>query len=100
MLHKYGADYRVIFVGDATMSPYEIAYPGGAVEHWNAEAGAVWMQRIKSVYRHLVWLNPQPEAYWHTIPSCLLTQELVDERMFPLTVAGLEQAIRALRKQH
>jgi uncharacterized protein with von Willebrand factor type A (vWA) domain len=99
LMHKYGPDYKVIFVGDATMSPYEIAYPGGSVEHWNKEPGSVWMDRMKETYKNLVWLNPQPEQYWDTIPSCQMAKENVDDRMFPLTVAGIDKAIKALRKK-
>jgi hypothetical protein len=99
VMHTYGPDYRLIFVGDATMSPYEIVYPGGSVEHWNEEAGAVWMARMLDCYRHAVWLNPEPEPRWEHTPSIHLTRELIGERMFPLTIAGLDQAIRALRRQ-
>ncbi|MGB5245835.1 MAG: VWA domain-containing protein [Woeseia sp.] len=94
--HKYGADYKLIFVGDATMSPYEIVYPGGSVEHWNEEAGAVWIQRLLKTFPKAVWLNPEPRSRWDYTPSIKLTRELLDDRMFPLTVAGLDEAIRAL----
>jgi hypothetical protein len=97
MLRTFNADYRVVIVGDATVSPYEILQPGGSVEHWNPEAGAVWMQRLTAHFPRLVWLNPEPEDRWHYTPSIRIAQELVGERMFPLTLAGLDRAIRALR---
>lgn len=94
--HKYGADYKLIFVGDATMSPYEIVYPGGSVEHWNEEAGAAWIQRLLKTFPKAVWLNPEPRERWDYTPSIKLTRELLDDRMFPLTVSGLDDAIRKL----
>ncbi|MEM7210148.1 MAG: VWA domain-containing protein [Pseudomonadota bacterium] len=100
VLRTYAADYKIIFVGDATMSPYEIAYPGGSVEHWNEESGEVWMRRFLTVYPHAVWLNPVPEQRWPRIPSVRMTRELVDDRMFPLTLDGLDRAIKALRKKN
>lgn len=97
VLHKYGRDYKVIFVGDATMSPYEILYEGGSVEHWNKESGATWMQRVLEAYPNLVWLNPNEQEYWQYTHSVQLTQELVGaERMFPMTLAGLDNAMKAL----
>jgi uncharacterized protein len=99
VLRTYSADYRVIFVGDATMSPYEIVQPGGSVEHWNAEAGAVWMQRIRAAFPRLVWLNPEPQERWDYVPSVRLTRELIGERMFPLTLAGLDAAMAELRRR-
>jgi uncharacterized protein len=96
VLHTYGHDYKLIFVGDATMSPYEIAYPGGSVEHNNDEPGAVWMKRLLDVYAHAVWLNPQPEERWGYYDSIGLVRELTGDRMFPLTLAGLEAAMREL----
>src|SRR3954447_7031453 len=96
VLHTYGHDYKLIFVGDATMSPYEIAYPGGSVEHNNDEPGAVWMKRLLDVYAHAVWLNPQPEDRWGYYDSIGLVRELTGDRMFPLTLAGLEAAMREL----
>ncbi len=98
MLRTFNADYRVVIVGDATMSPYEILQPGGSVEHWNPEAGAVWMQRLTAHFPRLVWLNPEPEDRWQYTPSIRIAQQLVSERMFPLTLAGLDRAIRALRE--
>ncbi len=94
--HKYGADYKLIFVGDATMSPYEIVYAGGSVEHWNEEPGAVWIKRLLNTYPKAVWLNPEPRERWEYTPSTKLVRELMDDRMYPLTVAGLDDAIREL----
>jgi len=96
VLHTYGHDYKLIFVGDATMSPYEIAYPGGSVEHNNDEPGAVWMKRLLDVYAHAVWLNPQPEDRWGYYDSIGLVRELTGDRMFPLTLGGLEAAMREM----
>jgi uncharacterized protein len=99
VLHKYTPDYKVIFVGDATMSPYEIVHPGGSVEHWNEEAGAVWFKRVMDVFPRLVWLNPEPESHWDYTPSIQVTNELLGkERMFPMTLSGLEQAMRRLTR--
>ena len=100
VLHKYPHDYKVIFVGDATMSPYEITYPGGSVEHTNEEAGAVWLQRVLGVYHQTIWLNPQPEAVWDYHESIRVTRQLLGERMFPLTLDGLDRGMRLLTKAH
>jgi len=94
--HKYGPDYKLVFVGDATMSPYEIVYAGGSVEHWNEEPGAVWIKRLLNTYPKAVWLNPEPRQRWDFTPSTKLVRELMDDRMYPLTVAGLDDAIREL----
>jgi len=100
VLHKYGHDYKVIFVGDASMSPYEITHPGGSVEHFNEEAGAVWMQRLTNTYPAAAWLNPVPEQHWGYSQSIALVRELMNGRMFPLTLDGLDAAMRTLsRKQ-
>jgi uncharacterized protein with von Willebrand factor type A (vWA) domain len=96
VLHKYGHDYKVIFVGDATMSPYEITYPGGSVEHWNEEAGAVWVDRVTQIYPSTVWLNPTAERHWDYTPSVGVMKQLVSDRMFPLTIEGLDKAMREL----
>lgn len=93
---KYGADYKLIFVGDATMSPYEIVYPGGSVEHWNEEPGAVWIKRLLTTFPKAIWLNPEPRERWDFTPSIKLARDLMDDRMFPLTVAGLDAGIRKL----
>jgi uncharacterized protein len=99
VLHKYAGDYRVVFVGDATMSPYEVSHPGGSVEHWNEEAGAVWIQRMTHVYERMVWLNPTPKAHWDNTPSIRLLREIIGEqRMFPLTLQGLDGAMRELSR--
>ena len=99
VLHKFPSDYRIVFVGDATMSPYEVTYPGGSVEHWNEEPGAVWLQRVANVYERLVWLNPTPEAHWGHTPSIQLIREIIGEkRMFPLTIQGLDGAMRELSR--
>lgn len=99
VLHKYPGDYRVVFVGDATMSPYEITYPGGSVEHWNEEAGALWLQRVTQIYERLVWLNPTPRAHWDHTPSIQVVREIVGpNRMFPLTIEGLDGAMRELSR--
>ena len=96
IIHKYGADYKLIFVGDATMSPYEIVYAGGSVEHWNEEPGAVWIRRLLSTFPKAIWLNPEPEHRWPYTPSVKLTREIMDNRMYPLTVAGIDEGIKAL----
>ncbi|MBB4301853.1 hypothetical protein GGD81_000870 [Rhodobium orientis] len=96
VLHKFPSDYKVIFVGDASMSPYEIAYPGGSVEHWNEEPGTVWLQRLLSVYPRTVWLNPVPEKHWGYTHSIQMIREIVEDRMFPLTLEGLDGAMREL----
>ena len=98
LLRTFNADYRVILVGDATMSPYEIVQPGGSVEHWNEEAGSVWMQRLTAHFPRLVWLNPAPAERWEWTPSVQLTRDLIGDRMFPLTLEGLERAMVALRR--
>ena len=96
VIHRYSADYKLIFVGDATMSPYEISYPGGSVEHLNEEPGAVWMKRLLNTYPKSVWLNPEPVQRWDYTPSIQMLRELMDQRMFPLTVSGLEEGMRKL----
>jgi uncharacterized protein with von Willebrand factor type A (vWA) domain len=94
--HKYGSDYKLIFVGDATMSPYEIVYAGGSVEHWNEEPGSAWIKRLLNTYPKAVWLNPEPQDRWEYTPSTKLIREIMDDRMFPLTIAGLDDAIKEL----
>jgi len=98
VLRTYGHDYRVILVGDASMSPYEITQPGGSIEHWNKEPGAVWLERLCATFPRLVWLNPESTQRWDYTPSVRITRELVRERMFPLTIAGLDEAIRELKR--
>ena len=99
VMHTYPHDYKVIVVGDATMSPYEITYPGGSVEHTNEETGAVWLQRLLSVYHDAVWINPQPESVWDYHESIRITRDLMGDRMFPLTLDGLDRGMRLLSKQ-
>jgi len=96
VMRTYGHDYKLVVVGDATMSPYEIVQPGGSIEHWNEEAGAVWMKRLLANYPHHVWLNPEPPERWQYTPSVQITRELFEERMFPLTLEGLDRAMKAL----
>jgi hypothetical protein len=99
VLHRFPSDYKVVIVGDAAMSPYEITYPGGSVEHWNEEPGAVWLQRVVDVYPHLVWLNPSHPSSWEYSGSTNLIREIIGmERMFPLTVKGIEDATRELSR--
>ena len=98
ILHKYGHDYKLVFVGDAAMSPYEIAYPGGSIEHHNEEAGAVWLKRILDVYSKAAWINPTPEDRWQYYESIPMVRELMEDRMYPLTLAGLENAMRILAR--
>lgn len=97
LVHKYGADYKLIFVGDATMGPYEISYPGGSVEHFNAKPGEYWLQILLSHYQNAVWLNPQPIAWWPHYQSIELIQRLLSQRMFDLSLDGLSKAIRSLQ---
>ncbi len=98
LLHKYGHDYKVIFVGDATMSPYEILQPGGSIEYYNEEAGAVWLKRVTDVYQKCVWLNPEPEEIWGYRQSVQVMKELMGGRMYPTTMGGLEKAMKVLTK--
>ena len=96
VMRTYGADYKLVFVGDATMSPYEILQPGGSIEHWNDEPGSAWIRRLLASYPRHAWLNPEPEERWEWTPSVKITRELVEERMFPLTLEGLDRAMKAL----
>ncbi|WP_171099643.1 VWA domain-containing protein [Ruegeria sp. HKCCD7255] len=98
VLRTYGPDYKCIFVGDASMSPYEIAYPGGANEHWNKEAGQVWLQRARDQWASNLWINPVPEKYWGYTHSISMIQEIFENRMVPMTLAGLEQGMRELTR--
>jgi uncharacterized protein with von Willebrand factor type A (vWA) domain len=100
VLHTYPHDYKLVFVGDASMSPYEINYAGGSVEHWNEEAGEVWMQRLTQVYHSAVWLNPIPEQHWAHSQSIQMMKALMEGRMFPLTLDGLDRAMRELTRTH
>ena len=98
VMHKFGHDYKVVIVGDASMSPYEIVQPGGSVEHWNEEPGAVWLERLRSTYEKCVWLNPVPEDEWQYTQSISITNQLMEEKMYPLTLGGLEDAMGFLAK--
>jgi len=98
ILHKYGHDYKLIFVGDATMSPYEILQPGGSIEYSNDESGAVWMRRMLDVYPKAIWLNPEPEQLWPYRQSISVIREIMESRMYPITIEGLERAMRYLSK--
>ena len=100
VLHKFGPDYKVIFVGDASMSPYEITYQGGSVEHWNQEAGQIWISRVLAQWPNAVWLNPTREKYWGYTQSINMMRDLFSGRMYPLTLAGLENATRELSRKH
>jgi len=98
VMHKFGHDYKVVIVGDASMSPYEIVQPGGSVEHWNEEPGAVWLERLRSTYEKCVWLNPVPEDEWQYTQSISITNQLMEQKMYPLTLGGLEDAMGFLAK--
>ena len=96
VMRTYASDYKLILVGDATMSPYEITAAGGSVEHWNAEPGGVWLQRLVKAYPKFVWINPQPQARWRHTQSVELIRDMLEGRMYPLTLSGLDDAIDAL----
>ena len=96
IINKYGPEYKLILVGDATMSPYEIAYPGGSIEHWNEEPGSVWLKRMLDHFKNAVWINPEEKQHWNFTPSIKLTHDLMEGRMFPLTLDGLSKAIKEL----
>ncbi len=96
LIRTFGPDYKLIFVGDATMSPYEITHPGGSVEHWNAEAGSVWIDRLLKHFPKFAWINPQPQSRWRQTASIDMTRDMLEGRMYPLTLAGLDQCIDAL----
>jgi uncharacterized protein len=98
ILNKYAHDYKVVFVGDATMAPYEITHAGGSVEHWNEEPGALWLQRFAEIYDKLVWINPTPQETWEYSTSVGMTRDLVNGQMFPLTIRGLEESMNYLSK--
>jgi uncharacterized protein with von Willebrand factor type A (vWA) domain len=99
VLHKYGHDYKVVFVGDASMSPYEVTMAGGSVEHWNPEAGAVWLARVLAQWPNAIWLNPVPHKHWGYTHSIALIREAFTDRMYPLTLAGLEAATKELSRK-
>lgn len=98
IMHKYSHDYKVIFIGDASMSPYEIAQPGGSVEHWNEESGEVWMRRLKETYEKVIWINPVPETEWEYTQSVSMTHQLMEGHMYPLSLKGLEEGMSYLSR--
>ncbi len=99
VIRTYGRDHKLIFVGDATMSPYEIMTPGGSVEHWNEEPGAMWLRRMLAAWPGAAWLNPELVRRWEHTPSIKLTRELMEDRMYPLTLEGIDRAMRELRSR-
>lgn len=99
VLHKFGHDYKLVFIGDASMSPYEITHPGGSVEHFNEETGAMWLHRLTATYPAAVWLNPIPQQQWSYSQSVAIVRELMIGRMYPLTLAGLDEAMRELTRK-
>jgi uncharacterized protein with von Willebrand factor type A (vWA) domain len=98
VLHTYPSDYKVIFVGDASMSPYEITVPGGSVEHMNEEPGTLWMRRLTDIYENVVWLNPVERRFWDMTPSITMMRQLLEDRMFALTPEGIDAAMRELMR--
>ena len=98
LMHKYGHDYNLVFVGDASMSPYEIMQPGGSVEHWNEESGELWMRRLRETYEKCIWINPVPEDEWEYTQSISITRQLMEGNMYPLTLRGLEEGMSFLSK--
>jgi uncharacterized protein len=98
ILRTYDPHYKVVMVGDASMSPYEIDRPGGSVERWNDEAGEIWMRRLLGTYPKAVWLNPMPEKYWGGTTSIGMIRALMENRMFPLTLDGIDRAMRELTR--
>ncbi len=98
LLNKFGSDYKVIFIGDAMMAPYEVTHTGGSVEHWNDEAGAVWLQRVKDKFSKVVWVNPAPESHWGHGGSLGAIRQIFEDEMYPLTLEGLEKAMKQLSK--
>jgi len=98
VLNMYPSDYKLIFVGDATMGPYEISYPGGSVEHWNDEPGSIWIDRMLDVYSRSIWLNPVPQDYWQNTPTIREIKRMLGNRMYPLTLDGLDRAMKELSR--
>ena len=94
----YPADYKVVFIGDASMSPYEITVPGGSVEHMNEEPGAAWLRRVTGIYESAIWLNPVPENNWSWTPSIKIVGDIMENRMYPLTIDGLDRAMKELMR--
>jgi hypothetical protein len=98
LIQKYSSDYKIIFVGDASMAPYEISNAGGSIEHWNEEAGSAWMRKLFNNYERLIWLNPIPEDHWDYSASIDLSRSLIEGQMYPLTLKGLEDGMSFLTK--
>ena len=98
IIRKYGSDYRVLFVGDASMSPYEVAYAGGSIEHWNEESGALWLDRITSHFDSVAWLNPENKKIWNSSASNKMIREIFEEKMYELNLAGIEAAMKTLSR--
>ena len=98
VLRKFGNDYRIIFVGDASMSPYEITYPGGSIEHWNEEAGIVWLDRLSAHFDSITWLNPEPRKFWNSSESNRIINEIFNGNMFELNLKGIEEAMKVLAR--
>ena len=98
IIRKYGSDYRVLFVGDASMSPYEVAYAGGSIEHWNEEAGSVWLERITSHFDSVAWLNPETKKIWNSSASNKMIREILEEKMYEMNLSGIEEAMKALSR--
>tara|TARA_B100000686_G_scaffold93040_1_gene99444 strand:+ start:15806 stop:16984 length:1179 start_codon:yes stop_codon:yes gene_type:complete len=98
ILRKYGSDYRVLFVGDASMSPYEIAYPGGSIEHWNEESGSIWLERLISHFDSVAWLNPESKNIWNSSASNKMIREIFEEKMFEMNLSGIEEAMKTLSR--
>ena len=99
VIHKFGRDHKLVIVGDAAMSPYEITHAGGSIEHFNEEAGAVWLKRLTDAYPSAAWINPTPETYWGHSASTAILKRLMDERMYSLTLDGLDEAMRELSRK-
>lgn len=99
VIHKFGRDHKLVIVGDASMSPYEITHSGGSIEHFNEDAGAVWLKRLTDAYPAAAWINPTPQAYWGHSASTAILNRLMDERMYPLTLDGLDDAMRELSRR-
>ncbi|MGV6808046.1 MAG: vWA domain-containing protein, partial [bacterium] len=98
ILHTYASDYKVIFVGDASMGPYEITHSGGSVEYMNQDPGALWLQRMTKTYDKVIWLNPVQKDYWKYTMTIQMIEELMEGRMYPLTLAGIEEGMASLSK--
>ena len=98
LIRRYNPDHKIVFVGDAAMGPYEITHPGGSVEYWNEEAGQAWFQRVKDRFRKVCWINPNPPERWKYMMSTEMIRELVEDRMYPLTLDGLEAGLKELQR--